>query len=504
MSPALVFGILAAYFAILMIVAALTSKNTSNATFFIGNHKSPWILVAYGMIGASLSGVSLISVPGEVGNNGFSYFQFVLGYPLGYLFIALILMPIYYRLGLISIYSYLHQRFGNVSYHTGAALFFISQSLGASLRLFLAASVLQMAFFDAFGIPFFVTVIIILALIWAYTYRSGIRTIVWTDTLQTTLMLAAVFFSVIAIGKEMNLDLPGLTRTIAESDYSKIFNWDWRSSQNFFKQFFSGAFICIVMTGLDQNMMQKNLTCPNIKDAQKNMITYSFILIPVNLIFLSLGALLFQYVNSKGLNFQDPSGFYFDKASGIYRNTDQLYPMLALKYFPKIIGISFLLGIVAAALSSADSAITALTTSFCVDFLKIKGEENIATRRWVHLGVSALMLAIIMAFKALNDKTVINAIYTIAGYTYGPLLGLFMFGLFTRRKLKDGVSPYIAILIPTLCYFISSNSVRWLNGYTFGYELLLLNGLLTFFALWIFSESATHNKSIVQHSTKFS
>jgi Na+/proline symporter len=204
------------------------------------------------------------------------------------------------------------------------------------------------------------------------------------------------------------------------------------------------------------------------------------------------------------LNFQDPSGFYFDKASGIYRNTDQLYPMLALKYFPKIIGISFLLGIVAAALSSADSAITALTTSFCVDFLKIKGEENIATRRWVHLGVSALMLAIIMAFKALNDKTVINAIYTIAGYTYGPLLGLFMFGLFTRRKLKDGVSPYIAILIPTLCYFISSNSVRWLNGYTFGYELLLLNGLLTFFALWIFSESATHNKSIVQHSTKFS
>ena len=489
MSPGLVFGVLSGYFALLMVIAALTSKVASNSAFFSGNRKSPWVLVAYGMIGASISGVTLISVTGEVGNHGFSYFQLVLGYPLGYLFIALVLMPIYYRLGLVSIYTYLQERFGRISYHTGATLFFVSQSIGASLRLFLAAAVLQMAFFSSLGIPFGITVLATLLIIWLYTFRSGIRTIVWTDTLQTTFMILAVVLSAYAISTEMGIGLMQIPGEISRSGYARIFNFDWQSGHNFFKQFLSGAFIAIVMTGLDQNMMQKNLTCKTLGDARKNMISFSLILIPVNLLFLALGAMLYMYLDVKGLSFTGPEGFFFDSQSGIFRNTDELYPMLALNYFPKLAGILFLLGIIAAAFSSADSAITALTTSFCIDFLKIRGEEHHKLRTWVHIGISIMVFVIIMIFGALNNKTVISAVFTIAGYTYGPLLGLFAFGLFTKRKLRDRFSPWIALSAPLLSYWISQNSESWFGGYRFGFELLLVNGLISFVMLWSVSQS---------------
>ncbi len=490
MSPVLVFGVLAAYFLLLMAIAAFTSRIASNAAFFSGNRKSPWVLVAYGMIGASISGVTLISVTGEVGNNGFSYFQLVLGYPLGYLFIALVLMPMYYRLGLVSIYTYLMKRFGRVTYHTGSALFFVSQSIGASLRLFLAAAVLQVAFFNAFHIPFGITVLATLMIIWLYTYRSGIKTIVWTDTLQTTFMILAVVLSVYTIAGELSMGLSEIPDRIRESGYARVFNFDWQSKHHFVKQFLSGAFIAIVMTGLDQNMMQKNLTCRNLKDARKNMISFSLVLVPVNLLFLALGAMLYMYIQARGLQFSGPSGFYFDPASGLFRNTDELYPLLALNYFPRIAGIFFLLGIIAAAFSSADSAITALTTSFCVDFLKIDGEQHQKQRFWVHIGVSLMMFGIIMLFRAMNDKTVITAVFTIAGYTYGPLLGLFTFGLFTRRRLRDGISPWIAIAAPVICYILSINSEAWFEGYRFGFELLLVNGLISFILLWLFSKQS--------------
>ncbi len=487
LTPPIVLAILASYFLLLFVIARFTSQNTSNETFFIGNRKSPWVWVAYGMIGASISGVSLISVPGEVGNQGFTYFQLVLGYPLGYFFIAYILMPVYYRLNLISIYKYLDQRLGHWSYHTGSMLFFISQSIGASLRLFLAVTVLQMAFFSSAGIPFEATVLITLLVIWLYTYKAGIKTIVWTDTLQTTFMILAVILSVGAIIHEMRLSPLEAVKQIRESPFSNIFTWDWTSKNNFFKQFFSGAFIAIVMTGLDQNMMQKNLTCRNLKEAQKNMVSMSLTLIPVNLLFLSLGALLYLYIQHKGLYFLPGDNFYYDAEAGIFKNTDRLYPLLSLKYLPSIAGLFFLIGIVSAAFSSADSAITALTTSFCIDFLKIKEKISQPTRNLVHLGVSLLVFTIIMIFKSFNDRTVINAVFTIAGYTYGPLLALFTYGLFTRRQLADKFTPFIALLGPILSYFLSMNSSRWLWGYQLGFELLLVNALLTFAMLWFSS-----------------
>ncbi|MDK2910719.1 MAG: hypothetical protein PWR20_2287 [Bacteroidales bacterium] len=494
LTPPVVLAILAGYFLLLFVIARLTSKSSSNETFFVGNRKSPWILVAYGMIGASISGVSLISVPGEVGNQGFAYFQLVLGYPLGYFFIAYVLMPVYYKLNVISIYKYLDQRFGFWSYHTGSSLFFVSQSIGASLRLFLAVTVLQMAFFDSVGIRFELTVLITLLIIWLYTFKAGIKTVVWTDTLQTTFMILAVIFSVRFIIQEMGLSTAEAVDRIRESPLSNIFTWDWASRNNFFKQFFSGAFIAIVMTGLDQNMMQKNLTCHNIKDAQKNMVTFSLVLIPVNLLFLTLGALLYLYVQHKGLHFSSVDGFYYDAQVGIFRNTDQLYPLLSLKYLHPVAGLFFLVGIISAAFSSADSAITALTTAFCVDFLKISENISRRTRNLVHLGISLLIFGIILIFKSFNDRTVINAVFTIAGYTYGPLLALFVYGLFTRRHLADKATPLIALLGPILSYILSMNSTRWLGGYKFGFELLLVNAFFTFVMLWVSSLFSNKHK----------
>jgi len=483
MNPFLVAGIIGGYFLILLIISHFTSKNATNETFFTGNHQSPWFVVAFGMIGASLSGVTFISIPGEVGAlisdaephyKAFSYFQLVLGYLLGYFVIANILMPMYYKLKLVSIYTYLDQRFGIKTYKTGSLFFLLSQSMGASLRLFLVAGVLQIAFFDAYDIPFVVTVTFTILLIWVYTFRGGIKTIVWTDTLQTFFMLLAVAISIYIVSKNLDLSFSGVLSTIDDHPYSKIFVWDWKSSKFFVKQFFSGAFIAIVMTGLDQNMMQKNLTCKNIGEAKKNMYWFSFILVPANFLFLSLGLLLYMYAAKMGIPIPERS--------------DDLYPILALNHFSPLVGIVFLLGIIAAAFSSADSALTSLTTAFCVDFLnleKLSEQKRKQKRLMVHIGFSFLVFLIIVIFRIINNDSVITAVFTVAGYTYGPLLGLFTFGLFTKWKVKDSLVPFVAISAPILTYLASRYSSSIIPGYNMGFEVLILNGLLTFIGLMI-------------------
>lgn len=471
MSPWLVFGVIALYFSVLILISFLTSRRANSDTFFRANKSSPWFLVAFGMIGASISGVTFISVPGDVGSISFAYFQLVLGYIPGYMFIYLVLLPLYYKYDLVSIYSFLERRFGPIAYKTGALFFLGSQTMGASLRLFLAAMVLQMAFFDAFGIPFFITVAITILLIWVYTFRGGIKTIVWTDTLQTAFMLGALILTIIEISRSMGFTASGLFNAVSESGYSRIFEWDWHSPQNFFKQFFSGAFIAIVMTGLDQNMMQKNLTCRTLKDAQKNMRWMSLSLLPVNLLFLGLGALLYLFAAKNQI--------------AIPTRGDELYPLIALHHFDVYIGILFLLGIASAAFSSADSALTALTTSFCFDFLSFskKDEKTKQKQRFlVHVMFSLIILLVIVVFREINDDSVIKAVFTVAGYTYGPLLGLFFFGLFTRWKAHDAWTPFIALLSPLLCYGLQYY-LKEAFQYTMGYELLMLNGLITFVLL---------------------
>ncbi|UCG29016.1 MAG: sodium:solute symporter [Bacteroidales bacterium] len=491
MDPRLVFGITAGYFSLLLLVSFFTSKSASNVTFFTGNRRSPWFVVAFGMIGASLSGVTFISIPGEVGAlispeepdfKAFSYFQLVLGYLLGYFVIANVLMPLYYRLNLVSIYTYLDQRFGLRTYKTGSLFFILSQTMGASLRLFLVAGVLQIGFFDSFGIPFGITVLVTIVLIWIYTFRAGIKTIVWTDTLQTFFMLLAVVISIFIIAGELDLTGKEIVRTIRNHPFSKVFFWDWQSSKYFFKQFFSGAFIAIVMTGLDQNMMQKNLTCRNIGEAKKNMYWFSLILVPANLLFLSLGLMLYLYATQKGIP--------------VPALSDDLYPVLALNYFSIFTGIVFLLGIIAAAFSSADSALTALTTAFCVDFLNLGNTEEKRGKRIrfaVHVAFSTIMFLIIVVFRAINNDSVITAVFTVAGYTYGPLLGLYTFGLFTRKKVNDKWVPVVAIISPVISYIINANSVNWFNGYRFGFELLIVNGLLTFLGLLLIRKRSSRD-----------
>lgn len=485
MSAEIVFIVISLYFLVLLGISWITSRKSDTATFFTGNRQSPWYLVAFGMIGASLSGVTFISVPGEVGRSSFSYFQMVLGYLPGYWFVILILLPLYYRLKLVSIYEYLEKRFGEKSYKTGAIFFIISRIIGASFRLFLVATVLHLGFFQAFEIPFEITVAVTLALIWLYTFRAGIKTIVWTDTLQTFFMLATVIVSIFIIAKEMNLDTSGIIETVKNHSYSDIFVWDLNAGNNFFKQFFAGAFIVITMTGLDQDMMQKNLTCRNLKDAQKNMFWFSLILLPVNLLFLSLGVLLYVYSASMGIE--------------LPKTTDQLYPLLALNHFSIAAGVLFLLGIIAAAFSSADSAITSLTTSVCVDILKLDVRKNSKqvrkTKRIVHLIIASIIFVVIIVFKMQNDTSVISAVFKAAGYTYGPLLGLFAFGLFTRRKATDNLILPIAILSPILTYIINYNSEKWFFGYKFGFEILILNGLIMFLGLFFISFNKLSKKN---------
>ncbi|OOG69596.1 sodium:solute symporter [Algoriphagus sp. A40] len=476
MNPQVVLLVISAYFLLLFSISWFTSRKVTAETFFTGDRQSPWFLVAFGMIGASLSGVTFISVPGEVGNTNFYYFQVVLGYTVGYFTIAKVLLPLYYRLNLVSIYSYLEDRFGFWSYKTGAFFFILSRALGSSLRLYLVASVLQLILFDSLGIPFWVSVLITVGLIWLYTYKGGIKTVVWTDTLQTAFMLAAVVITIFFIGNELGLkSLGDYISSVAEDSRSEIFNWDWKAGTNFFKQFISGAFITIVMTGLDQDMMQKNLTCKNIGDAQKNMFWFTIILVIVNLLFLSLGVMLYLYAESKGIPLPGKS--------------DQLFPLLATEHFSAFAGIVFVLGIIAAAYSSADSTLTALTTSFCIDFLEIDRkyapEKRVAIRQKVHIAFTGLFYLLILSFYWLNDQSVINSVFIIAGYTYGPLLGLYSFGLFTKWKVKDKWVPYIAVAAPIVTYLISQNSEKLLWGYKFGFEALILNGLLMFLGLYL-------------------
>lgn len=482
MSPALILSIIAAYFVMLFIIGKVTSKGADNNSFFIGNRQSPWWVVAFGMIGTSLSGVTFISVPGWVGTSQFSYMQMVLGYLVGYTVIATVLMPLYYRLNLTSIYTYLDDRFGRASYRTGASFFLLSRTIGAAFRLYLVAGVLQLTIFDAWGIPFIATVIGTIVFIWLYTYEGGIKTIIWTDTLQTLFMLLAVILTVGIISQELGFGFGEMVSTIHESDYSRIFFFeDVNHPKYFWKQFLAGAFISIVMTGLDQDMMQKNLSCKNIGEAQKNMFSFSFVLVFVNLFFLALGALLYLFATAKG--FEIPA------------KTDDLYPMLATDgSLPIVVGILFILGLIAAAYSSADSALAALTTSACVDILDIeKRPENERTplRKKVHVVMSALLVVTIMIFKWVNDESVISAVFRVAGYTYGPLLGLYAFGLFTKLNVRDKLVPLICIASPILTYVINANSEMLLGGYKFGFELLILNGALTFVGLLAISKKAS-------------
>jgi solute:Na+ symporter, SSS family len=478
MSPTLILVIFLIYTAILFLITYFTARKANSQSFFIGNKISPWFVVAYGMIGASLSGVTFMSVPGWVSETQFSYMMVVFGYLFGYFVIALVLLPVYYKLNLTSIYTYLEQRFGFWSYKTGAGFFILSRTLGASLRMFLVINVLQVFVFDAWNIPFWVNVLIFIVLIILYTFKGGIRTIVWTDMLQTTFMLLAVVLSIVYISRGLGVSLKDLFYQVKSSSASKMIITDWHNERFFLKQFFSGMFITIVMTGLDQEMMQKNLSCKNIKEAQKNMFTFSGILVFVNLLFLFLGALLL---------------FYSQKMSIIVPSTDDLFPAIALKYLGPIAGVVFLIGLISAAFPSADGALTSITTSFSIDFLgldKRKGiteEAKTKIRYMVHISIAIVFFVCILIFRKLNDEAVIDKLFTIAGYTYGPLLGLYSFGLFTNRRVNDRITPYIAVFSPVACYFLSTYSVQLFNGYKFGFELLILNGLITFIGLLVFS-----------------
>lgn len=465
------------YFGVLLVVARLTSRNSDNDAFFRGNKKSPWYIVSFGMIGTSLSGVTFVSVPGMVRGIDMTYMQTVFGFFFGYIIIAQLLLPLYYKLNLTSIYTYLGERFGNHSYKTGASFFLLSRMIGAAARLYLVCLILQTYVFDDMQIPFVLTVVCIVFLIWFYTRRSGIRTIVWTDTLQTFCLLAALALIIYKVVGALDADFWGIVHMIRDSDHSRIFVFDdWQSKQNFFKQFFSGIFITIVMTGLDQDMMQKNLSCRNLGEAQKNMYCYGFSFVPVNFLFLCLGVLLLFLAGNQGLQLPALS--------------DDILPMFAAQgYLGFSVLIFFTIGIIAATFSSADSALTALTTSFCIDILdveKLEKKKAERMRHYVHFFISVVFVLFILFFRVVNSKSIIDAIYTIASYTYGPLLGLFAFGLFTRFCPRDRFVPYVAVASPVICYATDYLALS-LYGYKFGYEMLMFNGLITFVGLILLS-----------------
>ncbi|RZK68474.1 MAG: sodium:solute symporter, partial [Pedobacter sp.] len=428
----------------------------------------------------ALSGVTFISVPGAVGKSEFGYFQFILGNAVGFIIIATVLLPLYYRLNIISIYTYLERRLGFWSYKSGAVIFLISRTIGSAFRLYLVAIVLQKFIFDAWNVPFWLTIVICLVLIWVYTHKGGLKTIIITDTLQTVFLLLSVVLSIIFIAKSLNLDLAGTFEAVKTSSYSKIFFWEdfMGTKTHFIKQFLGGIFVTIAMTGLDQDLMQKNLSMKTIGEAQKNMFTFTLIFVIMNIFFLSVGALLYLFAQQNGI----------DVAS--LKTPDHLYPEIALNYLNVIPGIIFMLGLTAATFATTDSALTALTTSFCVDFLHFdkKDDQNdpklVNQRHLVHVGFSILMVAVIMVFRLINDDSVVNAIFKAAGYTYGPLVGLFAFGMFTKRAVADKLVPYICILSPILCYVIDLNSLNWFS-YVLGFELIILNGLITFILLWV-------------------
>lgn len=481
MQPIHIILVLVAYFGVLILISFLTGKDTSNEAFFKANRSSPWYIVAFGMIGASLSGVTFISVPGWVRDSQFSYLQVVIGYLFGYFVIAYVLLPIYYRLNVTSIYEYLKQRFGNVSYKTGAAFFMLSRVLGASFRLFLVATVLQYFVFDAWNVPFVVTVTLSILLIWLYTARTGIKTVIWTDTFQTLFMLASVGVAVYYVANELGWGLTDFFTAPELAQYTKSFYFDsFLDKDYFWKAFIGGMFITIAMTGLDQDMMQKNLTCKNVGEAKKNVLSYSMVFIPVNVLFLFLGALLFIYADQVGIAIPQMNG---------QEKTDLLFPEIALNGGMGIgMAIIFLLGLIAAAYSSADSALTSLTTSFCVDFLDIAQKEQHkqkGIRQRVHVGISVLLIMVIMAFYYLLDSNVIDLLLTAASYTYGPLLGLFAFGIFTKKQIKDRYVWIVAVASVAITFILGNLPSSYLGGYEFSYELLLVNGGITYFGLWL-------------------
>ena len=461
-----------AYFAILFGISRLTSRRADNNTFYRANRRAPWYMVAFGMIGASISGVTFVSVPGMVLTSQMTYLQMCLGFIVGYLVIAFVLLPLYYRLNLTTIYSYLGQRLGERSYLTGASFFLLSKMTGAAVRFYVVCIILQQFVFEPAGIPFIVNVVLMVLLIWLYTRRGGIGTLVFTDSFQTLCLFTALILIILSVTSELHLSVGGAIDAIAASGMSRVFVFDdWVSPQNFWKQFLSGAFIAIVMTGLDQDMMQKNLTCKSLKDAQKDMCTYGMAFVPANLLFLSLGVLLVMYFGDAAAQMKGDT-----LLPAFIQATSHLLPLT-----PYL----FIIGIVAASFSSADSALTSLTTSFCVDIRHRPDDERL--RKRTHVAMCLFFVMFILLFRAVNSTSLIDAIYTIASYTYGPLLGLFTFGLFTRRRPKDACVPYICVVSPLLCYALDA-AAQHLWGYRFGYELLMLNGLLTFGGLWLCSQ----------------
>ena len=494
LTPETILALILGYFAVLIGISFFTGKDAGNDQFFLAGRKSPWYLVAFGMVGATLSGVTFISIPGVVGaggvNQSFSYMQMVFGYLFGYLIIAHVLMPLYYKLNLTSIYVYLEKRLGIAAYKTGAAYFLISRIIGASFRLYLVAMVLQGFVLGPFGFPFWGTVVTTIVFIWVYTFRGGINTIVWTDTLQTTFLLTAVVMTILFIGKELNVGVSGIATLIQESDYTQLFFFEggWNDPNNFFKQFFGGMLITIVMTGLDQDMMQKNLSCKNIKEAQMNMHTFSVVLLIAKFLFLCLGVLLYIYAAHIQMDLPAKS--------------DQLYPTLALQQLPAVVGVFFVLGLVAATYSSADSALTALTTSVCIDFLNFEKRSDTEERKkqirfGVHVLISLTLVLVILLFSALNNDAVISQLFKISGYTYGPLLGLFAFGMATKFSVNNRLVILVCVLAPILTIILDFNSAAWFNGFQFGFLNIALNGLLTFVGLWLISKSKVETLSFV-------
>ena len=478
MSVQLAGGILAIYFGLLLVISYFTSRGADTNDFFTANRQSPWWLVAFGMIGTSISGLTFISVPGAVGKTYFTYYQVILGHSLGYLTIALVLMPLYYRLNLISIYGYLEKRFGFWSYKTGSAFFLLSRTIGSAARLYLAVNVLQIAIFEPIGVPFVLTVFISIALIWLYTHRGGVKTIIWTDTLQTLFLLVALFITIVLVGQQMHMGIGDMIQTIQKSPYSHMFEWDWKNPHFFGKDFLAGVFIAIVMTGLDQDLMQKNLTCKSIGEAQKNMFWFYWVLLFINLLFLALGALLYIYAQANQI--------------AIPAKTDELYPLLALGgHFGTLAAVTFLLGIIAASYASSDSALTALTTSFCIDFLRIEkfqeAKRNKIKHR-VHIGFSVLFFIVIGLFHVFNNQELIGAVFNLAGYTYGPLLGLFAFGLFTKTAIKDRYVPFVCVASPIITFVLETQSQALFGG--FGFAKLILNGAICYLLLWSIREKA--------------
>jgi len=481
MKDIILTSILLLYFVVLLVISWITARNATTNSFFSGDKKSTWYLVAFGMIGTSLSGVTFVSVPGKVLSSGWHYYQLVLGFFIGYFVVAYVLLPIYYRLKLTSIYTYLEQRLGLNAYHCVAGYFILSRTLGATVRLYLVINVLQLFIFDKLGIPFWLSTLIIILMIVAYTLKGGVKTIVWTDTLQTTFMLLALVVCIFSIQNKLNLEWNDVINQMNTNDLLGLWETNWLKGDYFLKHILGGAFITIAMTGLDQEMMQKNISVKSLKDAQKNMLVFSFTLLAVNALFLLLGGVLSLYIGQLGIKVAP----------------DDLFPYIVQNYLPFGVFVIFIVGLISALFPSVDGAITALTSSFCIDVLgfnrnNFEEEKKKRIKRWIHLGFAAVFMVLVFLFKWLNNKSIVDLIFDIAGYTYGPLLGLFAFGILTKRQLIHPKTAFITLISPLLCYGLKTNSTLLLGSYQLGNELLILNGALTFLLLFIVSKPNNH------------